>query len=139
MLGTKRLLLMQKVAEHIGWPDTELFKELAAGFRMVGNATQSNVFQMGLKAATMSEHQLMTDAKFLKPALLGKIRSGGVGEHTEELYNLTFAEATEKSWMCGPFKPSKFDEQYNGVWPVRRFPVVQKDKLRPIDGLKEKK
>ena len=34
--------------------------------------------------------------------------------------------------------PSYFDKQYDGVWlPVRRFPVVQKDKLRPIDDLKE--
>ena len=64
---------MQKVADHIGWPDTELFKELALGFRIVGNATQSNVIQLGLKAATLSEQQLMTDVKFLKPALLGKI------------------------------------------------------------------
>ena len=59
----------------------------------------------------MSEQQLMTDSKFLKPALLGKIRSGGVGEHTEELYDLTLAEATEKSWMRGPYKPSNFDVQ----------------------------
>ena len=36
VLGTKRLLLMQKVAGHIGWPDIELFKELASGFRIVG-------------------------------------------------------------------------------------------------------
>ena len=48
VLGTKRLLLMQKVADHIGWPDIELFKELASGFRIVGNAMRSNVFQVGL-------------------------------------------------------------------------------------------
>ena len=138
VLGSKRLLLMQRLADHIGWPDTELFKELAGGFRIVGNATRSNVFQMGRKAATLSEQQLMSDARFLKPALLGKIRSGGGGEHSEELCDLTVAESTEKSWMRGPFKPSEFDKQFGGVWlPVRRFPVVQKDKLRPIDDLKE--
>ena len=102
VLGAKRLLLMKKVAEEIGWPDTELFNELAMGFRLVGNATRSNVFQQGLKAATLNEEQLMRDAKFLKPALLGKIRSSGRGEHSSELYDITVSEAKEKSWLKGP-------------------------------------
>lgn len=74
---------------------------------------------MGLKAASLSEAQLMLDAKFLKHALLGKIRSGGAGEHATELYQLTLAEASEKSWLCGPFSPSDFDKQYNGDHPSR--------------------
>ena len=138
VLGSKRLLLMQKVAEDIGWPDTELFKELALGFRLVGNATKSNVFQQGLKAATISEEQLMRDAKFLKPALLGKIRAGGGGEHAKELYDVTLAEASDKAWLKGPFTPTEVDRRFDGRWlPVRRFPVVQKGKLRPIDDLRE--
>ena len=99
-LGSKRLLLMQKIAEQIGWPDTELFDEFASGFRIVGNATRSHVFQVGLKAASLSEAQLMSDAKFLKPALLGKIKSGGAGEHAAELYQLTL-----KSWLGGLSAP----------------------------------
>ena len=91
--GSKRLLLMRKVADHIGWPDTELFKEFAAGFRIVGDAARGNVFQLGPKAASLSERQLMVDAKFLKPALLGKIRSSGVGERADEVYDLTLSEA----------------------------------------------
>ena len=139
VLGSKRLLLMQKVAKDIGWPDRDLFKELAMGFRLVGNATKSNIFQQGLKAASLSEEQLMRDAKFLKPALLGKIRaSGGGGEHAKELYDVTLAEATEKAWLKGPFGHAEMDRRFNGSWlPVRRFPVVQKGKLRPIDDLRE--
>ena len=106
VLGAKRLLLMKKVAEEIGWPDTELFDELATGFRLVGNATRSNVFQQGLKAATLSEEQLMSDAKFLKPALLGKVRSNGGGEHSSELYDITVSEAKDKSWLKGPYSQS---------------------------------
>ena len=33
VLGPKRLLLMEKVAQSIGWPDTTLFTEMAEGFR----------------------------------------------------------------------------------------------------------
>ena len=138
VLGSKRLLLMQKVAEDIGWPDRDLFKELAMGFRFVGNATKSNIFQQGLKAASISEEQLMRDAKFLKPALLGKIRANGGGEHAKELYDVTLAEAAEKAWLKGPFGHAEMDRRFNGSWlPVRRFPVVQKGKLRPIDDLRE--
>ena len=39
VLGAKRLLLAKKVAEEIGWPDTELFSELATGFGLVGRDT----------------------------------------------------------------------------------------------------
>ena len=89
-------------------------------------------------AATLSEEQLVGDAKFLKPALLGKIRAGVGGEHSSALYNITVAEAKEKSWLKGPYSPAEMDQRYNGRWlPVRRFPVVQKDKLRPIDDLRE--
>ena len=108
VLGAKRLLLVRKVAEEIGWPDAELFSELATGFGLVGNSTRSNVFQQGLKAATLSEEQLMGDAKFLKPALLGKIRASVGGEHSSALYDITVAEAKEKSWLKGPYSPAEW-------------------------------
>eukprot|EP00435_Cladocopium_sp_Y103_P038385 s723_g10.t1 len=138
VLGSKRILLMEKIAKSIGWPDVELFAEMSAGFRLVGTATKSNVFQPGLKAASMSVEQLMKDAKFLKPALLGKIKVNGCNEHGAELFDMTLLEATEKSWLRGPFTIAEVDQRHSGCWlPVRRFPVVQKGKLRPIDDFRE--
>ena len=137
VLGPKRLLLMEKIADSIGWPDVELFKEMRDGFRLVGNATKSNVFQSGIKAATMSEQQLMKDAKFLKPALLGKIRASGCDDNSQELYDTTLAEAVDKNWLSGPFSPRDVDGRFETWLPVRRFAVKQKGKLRPIDDLKE--
>eukprot|EP00435_Cladocopium_sp_Y103_P066897 s26_g29.t1 len=138
VLGSKRILLMEKIAKSIGWPDVELFTERSAGFRLVGTATKSNVFQPGLKAAAMSVEQLMKDAKFLKPALLGKIKANGRNEHGAELFDMTLVEATEKSWLRGPFTIAEVDQRHSGCWlPVRRFPVVQKRKLRPIDDFRE--
>ena len=64
VLGAKRLLLVERVAESINWPDTTLFQEMSQGFQLVGQATKSYVFQSGIKAASMSEEQLMKDAKF---------------------------------------------------------------------------
>ena len=138
VLGPKRLLLMEKVAKSIGWPDTALFSELAEGFRLVGNATKSNVFQPGIKAASMSETQLMKDAKFLKPALLGKIKANKGDAHSGELYRITLEEAGEKGWLDGPLTAGEVDQRFGGQWiPVRRFAVEQRGKLRPIDDLRE--
>ena len=138
VLGAKRLLLMERVAKSINWPDTTLFQEMAQGFRLVGQATKSNVFQSGIKAASMSEEQLMKDAKFLKPALLGKIRASRGDAHSKELYELTESEALDKGWLSGPYTALEMDERFSGRWlPVRRFAVIQKEKLRPIDDLKE--
>ena len=64
VLGAKRLLLVERVAESINWPDTTLSQEMSQGFQLVGQATKSYVFQSGIKAASMSEEQLMKDAKF---------------------------------------------------------------------------
>ena len=138
VLGAKRLLLMERVAKSINWPDTTLFQEMAQGFRLVGQATKSNVFQSGIKAASMSEEQLMKDAKFLKPALLGKIRASRGDAHGKELYELTESEALDKGWLSGPYTALEMDERFSGRWlPVRRFAVIQKEKLTPIDDLKE--
>ena len=138
ILGVKRILLMKKIAEQIQWPDSSLFDEMVVGFRLVGNATKSNVFQSGLKAASISEQQLMNDTKFMKPALLGKIRMGKSSELSTELYDLTVEEASAKGWLDGPKTVAEVDQRFDSRWmPVRRFPVVQKSKLRPIDDFKE--
>ena len=114
ILGPKRILLMRQVAESIGWPDMALFDELAAGFRLVGTATKSNIFQQGIKAASMSEQQLMRDAKFLKPALLGKIKANKGDQYSTELYDMTLLEATEKGWLHGPCTPTEMDQRFGG-------------------------
>lgn len=138
VLGPKRLNLMQRIASDMQWPDTELFKEMAEGFRIVGNATKSNVFKPGLKAATKSEEQLMKDSAFMRPALLGKIRSDKADELNAALFELTASEASEKGWLQGPFSTEEISGLLGKQWlPVRRFGVVQKQKLRPIDDYKE--
>ena len=40
VLGAKRLFL------SINWPDISLFQEMAQGFRLVGQAIKSNVFNL---------------------------------------------------------------------------------------------
>ena len=86
----------------------------------------------------MSEAQLMKYAKFLKPALLGKIRANKSDSFSKDLYDVTLSEAVDKGWLHGPLTPCEVDECCGGNWlPVRTFAVEQRGKLRPIDDFKE--
>lgn len=134
----KRILLMRQIAEDMAWRDQTVFEEMTTGFRIVGAATTSNLFPMGLTAASISEAELMSDARFLKPALLGKVRSDGETEHGAELRRQTYEEAAEKGWLDGPYSAEALNQRFDNNWlPVRRFPLMQKGKLRLIDDFKE--
>ncbi|CAE7606611.1 unnamed protein product [Symbiodinium sp. CCMP2456] len=79
--------------------------------------------------------------KFIRPALLGKVRSGGVNEHSDELWQKTLAEVRE-GFLEGPLTEAELELRYGDRWaPVRRFAVIQSSngrrKLRPIDDYSE--
>lgn len=138
LLTQKRIMLMKKVAQSMAWPDLAVFDEMSQGFRISGFATKSNIFQTGLKAASMSEEQLMRDTNFMRPALLGKIRSQRDDEFSRELFEMTVEEASNKRWLQGPLTPTQVSDVVGDKWmPVRRFGILQKEKLRPIDDFKE--
>ena len=74
----------------------------------------------------------------LKPMIIGRAKLSDGKELQQQLYDTTLEEAGEKNWLEGPFQPSQIDDNMGSNWlPVRRFGVLQKDKLRPIDDFKE--
>ena len=75
VLAGKRLLFLEKLANSIGWPDTNLHRELREGFKLTGYAAPTGVFKTELRPAPFDKQQLMQDAKFIKPLLLGKVTS----------------------------------------------------------------
>ena len=140
LVKDKQFLLIRQLAQDIGWPDTEIHKEMLEGFRLVGKGTKSGVFKPEVKAATMTEMDLMEKAKFLRPLILGKIASSKAPEYLTELHNITDNEAGDKGWLEGPMSAAQVSEQLGDVWlPVQRFAVRQKNKLRPIDNFAENK
>lgn len=55
-----------------------------------------------------------------------------MNEQSKELYELTCREACEEGWLTLTLK--QVDALYGEEWiPLRRLPVAQKDKLKPID------
>ena len=138
ILRGKRLLLLEKLAEHIGWPDKRLHREIRQGFRLVGAAEASGIFKQQVRIAELSEQELMNQAKFIRPALIGKTNMLSDSELGEKLYQITCEEATSKHWLEGPSTFEQISATVGDTWlPVRRFAVLQKDKVRPIDDFCE--
>ena len=139
VLKGKRLLLLEKLANDVDWPDKNLHQELRDGFLLTGYAGPTGIFKTEIRPANLDKQQLMMDAKYLRPLILGKITNqNNVPEDEQALYDLTVDEAANKGWLDGPFDPSEISEQMGGPWlPVRRFGIWQKGKYRPIDDMKE--
>ena len=143
VLKSKRLLLLQRIAEDIDWPDAGLFQQIQEGFELVGNQGPSGVFATELRPAQLTVSQLDDLVKFMKPALLGKVRSADLDDDAQLLWDKTMQEVSE-GLLEGPLTVQQVEERYGGAWiPVRRFGVWQsssgKQKLRPIDDYSENK
>lgn len=138
VLAGKRTLLMEELAAEMGWPDKTLFSEMREGFKLVGTFAATGVFKPAVTLAQMSEEELRKNTKFLRPAILGKLKNFDDEVLQKELYDTTLSEAVEKHWLEGPYDVSEMHHKFGEHWlPVKRFGVVQKGKLRPIDNFKE--
>ena len=140
VLKGKRLLRLERIANSIGWPDTRLFAEMRAGFMIVGMQEPSGIFGLEPRPASYSVDELCSASKFLRPALLGKVRSAEDSDVAKELWRITLDEATNKEWMVGPLDVDEVRARHGEHWiPARRFGIRQSsgDKLRPLDDYAE--
>ena len=143
ILAPKRLLLLRKIARSLDWPDTNLFDEIDAGFKLTGIQSPSNVFGLEPRPPQASEGELWASAKFIRPALIGKVKSAALDTESQPLWDATMEEASNHHWMTGPHTVEQVHDIFNGQpWiPVRRFSVLQSSgdrmKLRPIDDFAE--
>ena len=136
VLRGKRLLLLEKLANEVGWADKEIFELLRSGFSLVGNAPPSGVFDVECKPAELTVEELLQTRRFMRPALLGKTSSAKLDDDSVELWEKTCKEADGRL-LRGPFTVSEVDQLFPEGWtPVRRFGVRQSSgevtKLRPI-------
>ena len=141
VLAGKQLLLLQKLASDVGWPDVEIFGLMRTGFDLVGNASPSGVFDVELRPAELTVDELFQTRRFMRPALLGKTSSAKLDGDSKELWDKTCKEADGRL-LKGPYSVSEVDAIFADGWtPVRRFGVRQSSgdttKLRPIDDYSE--
>ena len=72
VLGAKRLLLVERVAESINWPDTTLFQEMSQGFQLVGTGDEIICFSIWYQSGFNERRTTDEGCQVLKPALLGR-------------------------------------------------------------------
>ena len=78
VVANKRILLMERIADQIGWEDKQSFSCSKKGFSLTGNQEKMGIFPDDFKPPTCGVDELMDRAKFVKPALWGKIRNEAV-------------------------------------------------------------
>ena len=143
VLQGKRLLLLEKIASSIGWVDMGVFAELRKGFDLVGHAKHTGVFALEPRPPKLPKDDFLAATKFLRPALLGKVKSSSVDRNARELWEKTMQEV-ESGMLEGPLSSQQLDDRHPSGWlPTRRFGVEQTSaagrKLRPVDDFTENK
>ncbi|CAE7243210.1 unnamed protein product [Symbiodinium sp. CCMP2592] len=140
VLQGKKLLLLDKIAKSLDWPDKHLHRDLCAGFKLSGTPDPTGVFEPDHKPALSSEEQFWDAAEVLKHQLWARVREQPAQEYDAELAEITLGEtgvSGGKGWLEGPLSFSELQERFEGQWmPCRRFAVWQ-NKWRPIDDLSE--
>lgn len=138
VLQGKKLLLLEKVASELEWPDKDLYRQIRDGFKLTGNPEPSGIFQLDFKPALFDEEEFFRRTRYMKHALWSKIANQQEQDFTVPLWDITNLECSDKHWLHGPLSWEQLEEKYGGVWmPCRRFAVWQTDKWRPIDDLTE--
>eukprot|EP00435_Cladocopium_sp_Y103_P036529 s3063_g9.t1 len=141
VLSGKNILLMRQIAEEMGWPDQDLFSEMPLGFELTGNFSACGVFKAQVNIPSLSVDQLDRNTKYLRPAILGRLKITEGNELHDELHSVTETERS-KGWLSGPHSTETIASLLGEDWlPVRRFGVKQKSKTgsktRPIDDFRE--
>ena len=135
VLGSKRTLLLNKIAASLDWPDRELHSDLSQGFRLTGYLSPTGVFQPDEKPAYSTEQDFWDGAAILRSSLWEKVEGQVEPEYSQALWDLTLDEANTlgKGWLEGPLNKEQLDAMFPDGWcPCRRFAVWQ-GKWRPID------
>ena len=128
----KRLCLLERLLEEAGHEDTGLVEDIKRGFDLTGALPRSGVFNQKFRPASMTCEDLRNVSNLSRDVLLESVQSSGDKEIGLSLLTATLKEV-EKGFIKGPISK---EELPAGSTLTKRFPVKQKNKVRPIDDYK---
>ncbi|CAE7229711.1 unnamed protein product [Symbiodinium sp. CCMP2592] len=131
----KRLLLLDRIAKSLQWPDTRLHQDMTSGFKIVGEEFPSGIFPLEPRPATLTPEELLAQSRSTKPLIWEQVNDAPLDANSRELYEITEAEYREKGWLEQPRSWEELELLFGDWLPAKRFGVRQRDKLRPIDDL----
>ena len=132
VLENKRLLLFGELLAEAGSRDSSLIVDMCNGFDLTGKLPASNHFSQKFRPAALPTTALRGVADRARGALLATVKSSGDRLVDEGVLNATLKEK-ELGFLQGPIDASAIP---SGATLTRRFGVMQKDKVRPIDDYK---
>eukprot|EP00438_Fugacium_kawagutii_P023335 Skav221486 [mRNA] locus=scaffold1514:194152:200600:- [translate_table: standard] len=132
VLKDKKLALFEKLIVESGHQDVGLIHDLTRGFDLTGELPKSGVFDRHLRPAKVSCDNLRTYAKVSRDSILKTVNSSGEDELDRGLWEATLKEVS-KGFLEGPVEPESMPPD---SLLTKRFPVRQKNKIRPIDDYK---
>ena len=127
VLGQKRLFLFAEMLKDLDYPDDKLIDDIAAGFRLSGYMTRSNVFRARSKRPTMSVETLRKLGRTFNANSIESFSRRQEQELEEATWKETEAELA-KGWIFLD-KEVSTDSKFLG----RRFGIKQGSKIRVID------
>ena len=130
ILGPKRILLFKEMLEDIRYDDIGVVQELIEGATLTGDIPVTGVLDAKLKPARMDVSELMEISEQVKQQIKHRTVSCGDGEMDALLWSKTLEEV-DKGHLEGPFD---FESVPEDCLISSRFPLMQGDKLRPIDN-----
>ena len=129
ILKGKKLWLLDSLIRASGHEDLNLVEDIKKGFDLTGSLPRSGVFSHKFRPASMTCKDLRKVSDLGREALLGTVQSSGDSEIDRGLFEATVKEV-EKGFIEGPVGRESLPA---GSTLTKRFPVKQKNKVRPID------
>eukprot|EP00971_Amphidinium_carterae_P003984 79294-Amphidinium_carterae.1 len=138
VLGAKRLCLWKDMATEAGYTDPDVIDDMCRGFRVHGIAPFSKAFPEEQRIPAYTVEDLQSKAKWLTPALVGRVRRSDDEELDQEVWSETIEECS-RHWLRGPMTLDglRRDVGEHDVVVSRRFGLRQGLKTRLIDDYTE--
>ena len=130
VLKDKRLKLLDRLIKDSGHEDLTLVDDLTRGFDLT--LPRSGVFSQKFRPASMTCEDLRKVSELSRSVIIESLQSSGDPELDRGLFEATMKEV-EKGFLEGPVCRSSLPP---GSTLTKRFPVKQKNKVRPIDDYK---
>ena len=127
VVGRKRLVLMGEMLADLGYPDDKLISDIAAGFRLSGYMTRSNVFRAKSKRPPLSMETLKKLGKSFNNKNFASLEKRQEAELEEATWRETRSEL-EKGWIFLDENKETSDK-----FVGKRFGIHQGPKIRVID------
>ena len=131
IMKRKRMLIFDRLLKSVNFPDTNLSKDMAEGFRVTGWLPDSGARPVKLQPPQLHREEVWSNRVANNARMWGMCTSSGDPKVDEELWRVSLEEC-EAGWAVletGHVRPPQ------QCVLSRRFAVRQSNKTRPIDDM----